>query len=89
LPTVDIEVGAGEAANANEETTRKVDWSVLLSWAGTFLLVLGLLWLGRKLPIKRHLAKIVAGIAWLRGQWRELRKPGLPERLNPGNSSAD
>ena len=89
LPTVKILVGAGSASEVDEGPSREINiQQLIVGFAGLLMLIL-LLWLGTKLPIQTFLrsTQAIAQRLWL--QWRTLRKPALPARLNPGNSAED
>ena len=61
----------------------------LLLASGSLLLLAGLLWLAWKLLPRIPLARIAAGLAAMWQQLLDLRKPGLPPRLNPDSSAGD
>jgi thiol:disulfide interchange protein len=60
----------------------------LLAAAGLVLLAL-LVWLARRYLPGLPWARLGAAFATPWRQLRQLRKPALPERLNPGSSAGD
>lgn len=86
LPATTISVGSGTATAAGAAGAAAVTPRRLLLAAGTLALLAVLFWLARRyLPLARLGA--VLAIPWR--QIRQLRKPALPERLNPGGSAGE
>jgi hypothetical protein len=56
--------------------------------AGMGLLAVGL-WLAVRYLPRLPLSRLGAAVAALSDKLRELRRPALPERLNPGNSAGE
>ena len=90
LPATAIIIGAGAASQGDERSTtlRITPIQLLLAGAAVVLLILAL-WLARKLLARLPLAPLVAAIS---AGWKilqELRKPALPERLNPDSNAGE
>jgi hypothetical protein len=90
LPATTIIVGAGVASegDTNSRTLRITPRQLMMAAGGVVLLIV-VLWLARKLLTRLPLAPVAAAIAagWKRLQ--DLRKPALPERLNPDNNAGE
>lgn len=90
LPATTITVGAG-VAGGNDKPKYMPSFSPrqwLLSAGGLGLLAV-LLWLGGRYLPRLPLSRLGSALAAVRGKIRQLRKPALPERLNPGNSAGE
>ncbi len=91
LEPVLVTVGSGLAQPSQGgwlDTARVTPQRVLLALAAPALLA-ALLWLARRYFDRAPLAPVVARVKALRHRLRELRKPALPERLNPGSSAGE
>ncbi len=90
LPATAITVGAGAAAPIDGPTDSMPlsprQW--LLAAAGLGLLAV-ILWLAGKYLPRLPLSRWGSALAAVRGTIRQLRKPALPERLNPGSSAGE
>ena len=90
LPATKITVGAGAAAHIDGSTDSMPlsprQW--LLGAAGLGLLAVILCLAGKYLP-RLPLSRWGSALAAVRGTIRQLRKPALPERLNPGSSAGE
>ncbi len=86
LPATAISVGSGAVGESNgtSRTLRITRRQLLLAAGGVVLLILAL-WLARKLLARLPLAALAAGWKTL----MDLRKPALPERLNPDSSAGE
>lgn len=89
LPTVAITAGAGAIAGDDKIGREKPDPLKLLLWFAGFAILSVLVWLVSKLPFATAMRRVSHGLQHLRLRWHRLRKPALPAKLNPGNSSAD
>lgn len=90
LPATEFTVGAG-LADATKATGKLPDISprqVLVGALGLAVFA-GLLWLAWKLVPRLPLTRFRAGLARLWRKARDLRKPALPQNLNPGSSAGD
>ena len=90
LPAVVIIVGAGAVSEGDKQSTAsRITPRQLLMVAGAVLVLILALWLARKflarLPIAPLMAAIHAGWKTL----QDLRKPALPQRLNPDSNAAE
>ena len=89
LPTVAITAGAGAIAGDDKIGRDKLDLAKLLPWLAGIVVLSFLIWLVRKIPFGVAMQRVNRCVNYLQHQWHELRKPALPAKLNPGNSSAD
>jgi hypothetical protein len=88
LPATLITVGAGAVGESGENpTTMRISPRQLLLGAGAIVLLALVLWLARKLLAKVPLGPLVTAIGAGWKKLQDLRKPALPERLNPGSSA--
>lgn len=90
LPAVEITVGSGTASEAPGSTTRPSlnprQWLALAASLAGLGLLLWLAW--RYLP-RLPLGRVSVWAGSVRQTLRELRKPALAERLNPGNNAGE
>jgi hypothetical protein len=90
LPATTITVGAGASASIDGQVSTVLpsprQW--LLAAGGLGLLAV-LLWLAGKYLRRSPLSGLGTALAAVRGKIHALRKPALPERLNPGNSAGE
>jgi hypothetical protein len=90
LPPTAIIVGAGAASEGDKNsTTLRITPRQLLLAAGGVVLLIFVLWLARKLLVRLPLAPVAAAIATWWKTLLDLRKPALPERLNPDSSAGE
>lgn len=90
LPATAVSVGTGAVGESNgtSRSLRITPRQLLLATGGIVLLILAL-WLARKLLTRLPLAALTAAPA---AGWKtvmDLRKPALPERLNPDSSAGE
>ena len=90
LPATTLTVGAGAAVGTDgRPDSMPLSPRQLLLGAGGLGLLGILLWLaGRYLP-RLPLSRLASALAMVRGKLHELRKPALPERLNPGGNAGE
>jgi hypothetical protein len=89
LPTINILVGTGEAANNTKESPVALRLKPLMAVVTGIILLAALIWLGMKLPIRALWQRFNANYRRLMQLVRHVRKPVLPARLNPGNSAGE
>ena len=90
LPATAIIVGAGAASPGDEKsTTLRITPIQLLLAGGAVVLLILALWLARKLLTMLPLAPLVAAISTGWKTLKDLRRPALPERLNPDSSAGE
>jgi hypothetical protein len=90
LPPIEFTVGAGAAqADGGGVEIPQLSRRQLLLGTGSLLLFAGLVSLAWKLLPRIPLQRIAAGLAGLWRKLLDLRKPGLPPRLNPDSSAGD
>ncbi len=90
LPATLITVGAGAATqNSADSTALRISPRQLLLGAGGIVLLALVLWLARKLLARIPLGALAAAIGAGWQKLQDLRKPALPERLNPGSSAGE
>ena len=90
LPATEVLVGSpvedsADTAQATERLSTRQRVLLLTVLGGLLVAAWGVYFLLPRLPLARYRA-------WLKLQWRrlaDLRKPALPERLNPGSSAAE
>jgi hypothetical protein len=87
LPTTKITVGAG--ATTTGKTAPRVAPRQLLAALTGLVLLAGIGWLLYKWLPRLPLARFTAAVSALWRQLQALRKPALPERLNPGSSAGE
>jgi hypothetical protein len=89
LPATDITVGSGVGAATTATGSRAVTpRQMLLATAGLVLLAI-LFRLARRLLPEVPLARWASALAWPWRKIQQLRRPALPERLNPGGSAGE
>ena len=91
LPATDIVVGTGASAGASAAVPASFDIAprqLLAALVGLVALV-GLLWLAGKWLPRLPLARATAVLSRGWQQFKALRRPALPERLNPGSNAGD
>lgn len=88
LPQATIEVGGPAAQQSSSQVSGISKRQLLLGLAGLALLLI-LLWLARVYLPRLPLARWRAALSRMRKRWQDMRKPALPERLNPGNNAGD
>jgi len=88
LPATEITAGGASAAKTGI-TMPDVSLRQLVTFLLGFVLLAGLLWLARTWLPRLPLAGIARTLSGLWQHLRALRKPALPERLNPGNSAGE
>lgn len=90
LPATEITVGSGAASTAPGITSTPIlsprQWLVL---AASLMILGALLWLGWRYLPRLPLGKVSARAAAVKQTLRQLRKPALAERLNPGSSAGE
>ena len=89
LPATTISVGSGAATVVGAAGAAAVTPRRLLLAAGTVALLAVLFWLAQRYLPGLPLARLGAVLAIPWRQLRQLRKPALPERLNPGGSAGE
>jgi hypothetical protein len=93
LPAVEFVAGGTAMAPISaEQIARNLDWRLLLKVLAGAMLALVLVLALRQLPAlptDRVLTPLRAQWQKLVAAWRALRKPALPDRLNPGSSAGD
>lgn len=90
LPATVVVVGDGALSASDERASSlRITRKQLLLCAGAVVLLLLAIWLARKLLAKLPIAPLVAAVAALWQTLLNLRKPALPERLNPDSSAGD
>jgi hypothetical protein len=89
LSLATVNIVAGTAAQNSEDSPQSVDLLNILPWVGGLAALGVLIWLVGKLPGNTLLQRVRAAVLTLWQQIQILRKPALPERLNPGNSGSD
>jgi hypothetical protein len=85
LPETRFTVGEGGSASESGGTP---PWRLLAALAGLALITL-LLWAARKLLARLPIEPVLIRYRALLELLRSLRRPALPERLNPGSSAGD
>lgn len=90
LPATTITVGAGAALEAEgaASTVRVTPRAMFMAAGGLALLAISL-WLARRYLPRVPLARLTSALAVAWGKVRALRKPALPERLNPGGTAGE
>jgi hypothetical protein len=87
LPATEITVGTGIAPA--KKRSLDITPRQLLALAAGLVLLAGMVWLARKWLGRLPVARCGAALSALWQQLLELRKPGLPRRLNPDSSAGD
>ena len=82
-------LGAPLSAPAVEPATGRITPRQFLLAAGGVLLLILALWLVRKLLARLPLAPLMAAINAGWKTLQDLRKPALPQRLNPDSNAAE
>jgi hypothetical protein len=88
LPATEITAGAVAPATTGI-TVPDVSLRQLVTFLISLTLLAGLLWLASKWLPRLPLARFTRTLSDLWQQLQALRKPALPERLNPGNSAGE
>ena len=91
LPTTEIVVGTGESARTSAAVPATVDLTPrqLLAGLAGLVALAGMLWLARKWLPRLPLARVTSVLSHGWHQLKALRRPALPERLNPGSNAGD
>lgn len=87
LPATTITVGTGISAAG--ETSAGLEPRQILAVLIGLILLSGIAWLLKKWLPRLPLAQFTSTLSLLWQQLKALRKPALPERLNPGNSAGE
>jgi hypothetical protein len=88
LPTTEITAGPGGFATTGA-TILDVPLRQLVTFLLGFMLLAGLVWLASKWLPRLPLAGFTRTLSGLWQQLQALRKPALPERLNPGSNAGE
>lgn len=87
LPAVTIEVGNGSGKPSSD---KKTDYRQIGFWIiSALILLMSIVWLVKKLDVARTVNRVETRWNILQERWRKLRRPALPQTLNPGSSSED
>lgn len=89
LPATVVAVGPGGQASTPVSGVRQVTWRQALPVAAGVVLLAALLALARRYWPRLPLQRLLGVFAVLRRKVRQLRRPALPERLNPGSSAGE